>query len=141
MRERYEDFVKNVTLLESLEPYERDRLSDAFKTATFEPDETIIREGDWGDVFYILEEGEAIATKTLTPGQEPQEVMQYKVGDYFGELSLLRGEPRAANVIAKTKVKVVTLDRHSFKRMLGPLEEILKRQQEKYEAILKSKIA
>ena len=75
MRERYEDFVKNVTLLESLEPYERDRLSDAFKTATFEAEETIIREGDWGDVFYILEEGEAIATKTLTPGQEPQEVM------------------------------------------------------------------
>ena len=138
MRERYEDFVKNVSLLESLEPYERDRLSDAFKTASYKAGESIICEGDWGDIFYILEEGEAVATKTLTPGQEPQEVMQYKTGDYFGELSLLRGEPRAANVMAKTAVKVVTLDRHSFKRLLGPLEEILKRNAVKYENILKS---
>lgn len=53
--------------------------------------------------------------------------MKYKSGDYFGELALIRNEPRAANVIAKTHVSVVTLDRHSFKRLLGPIEEILKR--------------
>ena len=46
---------------------------------------------------------------------------------YFGELSLLRDEPRAANIIAKTNIKVVWLDRDAFKRLLGPLEELLKR--------------
>lgn len=53
--------------------------------------------------------------------------MQYKEGDYFGELALLRNEPRAASVIAKVDCQCVSLDRHSFKRVLGPLEEILKR--------------
>ena len=53
--------------------------------------------------------------------------MTYQSGDYFGELALLKNEPRAANVIAKTKLKVVSLDRKMFKRLLGPLDQILKR--------------
>lgn len=53
--------------------------------------------------------------------------MEYQDGDYFGELALLKNEPRAANVKAKTKLKTVTLNRDSFMRLLGPLEDILKR--------------
>ena len=58
--------------------------------------------------------------------------MQYKPSDYFGELALLRGEPRAANVVAKTKLKVVSLERNSFKRLLGPLDQILMRNMDAY---------
>jgi cAMP-dependent protein kinase regulator len=59
--------------------------------------------------------------------------MQYKVGDYFGERALIKNEPRAANIIAKNECAVVLLDRHSFKRLLGPLEDILRRNLEVYE--------
>ena len=60
--------------------------------------------------------------------------MQYHVGDYFGERALIKNEPRAANVIAKSPTcTVVSMDRHSFKRLLGPLEELLKRNMELYE--------
>ena len=55
-----------------------------------------------------------------------------QVGDYFGELALLTGEPRAASVIAKGYCKVATLDRRSFKRLLGSVEEILKRKAQEY---------
>ena len=54
-----------------------------------------------GDVFYMIEEGEAFATKTVEPGKPPVTVFNYRSGDYFGELALIRGDPRAANVIAK----------------------------------------
>jgi cAMP-dependent protein kinase regulator len=67
-REKYEEFLTRVELLENMEPYERSKISDAFKTATYEESENVIQEGDWGDVFYIIEGGEAYATKTLTPG-------------------------------------------------------------------------
>jgi cAMP-dependent protein kinase regulator len=60
-------------------------------------------------------------------------VKAYKVGDYFGERALLKNEPRAANVAAKTDCVVVSMDRHSFKRLMGPLEEILKRNMDVYE--------
>lgn len=135
-RDRYEEFLRQVELLENMDPYERSQLADCFKACTFGPGEFVIHEGEWGDVFYIVEEGSAIATKTLTPGQPPATVKTYHIGDYFGELALLRNEPRAANIIAQTQLKCVQLDRHSFKRMLGPLEDILKRNAAKYQTIL-----
>lgn len=59
--------------------------------------------------------------------------MEYKYGDYFGERALLKNEPRAANVIAKSDCVLVSMDRHSVKRLLGPLEQLLKRNFEIYE--------
>ena len=59
--------------------------------------------------------------------------MKYTTGDFFGERALIKNEPRAANVIAATDCSVVSLDRHSVKRLLGPLEDLLKRNFEIYE--------
>jgi cAMP-dependent protein kinase regulator len=70
----------------------------------------------------------------MNSGEEAKEVMKYKPGDYFGERALIQNEPRAANVIAKTDCKVVSLDRHSFKRLMGPLDTILRRNMEVYES-------
>ena len=59
--------------------------------------------------------------------------MDYEIGSYFGERALLKNEPRAANVIAQTDCLLVSMDRHSVKRLLGPLEALLKRNFEIYE--------
>jgi len=59
--------------------------------------------------------------------------MAYAVGDYFGERALLKNERRAANVVAQTDCILVSMDRHSVKRLLGPLEDLLKRNFEVYE--------
>ena len=86
-----------------------------------------------GDVFYILEEGNCIATKTLEKGKPETKIKDYKEGDYFGERALIKGEPRYANIIAESdNVKVISLDRISFKRLLGPIENLLLRNMEKY---------
>lgn len=87
----------------------------------------MIKEGEEGNAFFLIMSGGAVATKTLEPGKAPVEVLKYKQGDYFGERSLLKNEPRAANIIATSSLQVVILDRHSFKRLLGPMEDILKR--------------
>ena len=116
-----------------MDAYERSKLADAFKEEHYGPDEFVIKEGGDGNVFYLIMSGEAIATKTFEPGKPPQEVYRYKPGDYFGERALLKGEPRAANIIATSDLQVVALDRHSFKRLLGPMEEILKRNMSVYQ--------
>ena len=53
-----------------------------------------------GDTFFIIVEGKAFATKILEPGKPAEKVKQYKKGEYFGELALIRGDPRAASVIS-----------------------------------------
>ena len=83
-----------------MEPYERSKLADAFTEKKFSQGEFVIRENEPGNEMFLLQEGAAIATKTLQAGKDPEQVMEYKIGDYFGERALLKNEPRAANVIA-----------------------------------------
>ena len=64
----------------------------------------MITEGTEGDIFFLIMSGKAIATKTLQPGTPATVVKQYREGDYFGERALLKNEPRAANIIAETRL-------------------------------------
>ena len=126
-RDKYETFLTKIPLLETVDSYERSQIAEAFREKKYEAGEYIITEGTEGRELFFLETGKAYATKTFTAGSEAERVCEYSVGSYFGELALLRNEPRAANIIAETDCMVVSVDRHSFKRLLGPLEDILKR--------------
>merc|ERR1712154_228949 len=99
--------------------------------------DVIIRQGDGGDRFYLLEEGTANAIKTNESGEE-EIVFQYTENDYFGELALLKDEPRAATIKATSALKVAWLDRGSFTRLLGSLTTVLERNTEKYNKFVKS---
>lgn len=136
-RTMYEHFLSNVPLLSSLEPEERSKIADALVSKVYPDGEAVLRQGEMGDTFFFVEEGEAIVTKTQQ-GEEGEyreiTVGQLKKGDYFGELSLLRLEPRAATVSAvhrtdasQPKLKVAALDAPAFTRLLGPLREIMER--------------
>ena len=131
-RKKYENTLKKVEILKSIEPYELGQICDALKIKTFKKGETIIKQDDNGDIFYILEEGSAHAEKVFEQGKKPQRVKDYEEGGYFGELALLKGEPRAATIIADTNCKCLFLERMAFKRLLGPLENILRRNSENY---------
>ena len=136
-RERYESTLKKVEILKSIDPYELGQICDALKTQNFKKGDYIIKQGDRGDVFYILDEGSAHAEKVFEEGKPAQSVKDYKSGDYFGELALLKGEPRAASIVADTDCKCISLDRMAFKRLLGPLEDILQRNSESYVKYMK----
>ncbi|KAI9883864.1 MAG: hypothetical protein M1823_004355 [Watsoniomyces obsoletus] len=122
-RRMYENFLEEVPLLSTLTPYERSKIADALDSQKFSSGSTIIREGDRGEAFYLLESGEAEAYKGGIEGP----VCFYKKGDYFGELALLNDAPRAASVVSKTDVKVATLGKDGFQRLLGPVEGIMRR--------------
>jgi cAMP-dependent protein kinase regulator len=131
-REKYEGFLKSVNIFNSMEPYEVSQICDALKVVRVEADQYIIKEKEEGDIFYIIEEGEAIAEKTNSKTGQLVNVKTYSKGDFFGELALIRNEPRAASIRTTTDCKLLTLDRMSFKRLLGPIETILKRNSDNY---------
>ncbi|KAH7149571.1 cyclic nucleotide-binding-like protein [Dactylonectria estremocensis] len=122
-RRMYESFLEEVPILATITPYERSKIADALETKKFAPGELIIKEGDPGHSFYLLSSGEADAYK----GDPSNKVLHYSKGDFFGELALLNDAPRAASVVAASDVKVASLGKNAFQRLLGPVEGILRR--------------
>ncbi|KAF8076240.1 cyclic nucleotide-binding-like protein [Lyophyllum atratum] len=137
-RTMYEQFLSTVTLLSSLDAPERSKIADALVSKVYHDGEAVVRQGEMGDTFFFVEEGEAVVTKLQQ--SEEGHVQEITVGhlvkgDYFGELSLLRRAPRAATVsavqrerpVAQPRLKVAALDAPAFTRLLGPLREIMER--------------
>ena len=70
--------------------------------------EVIIREGEEGDLFYIVESGRATAS------YRGEKLSSMGRGDPFGEIALLRGVPRTATVIADEPTVLFALERGEF---------------------------
>ena len=71
-------------------------------------DSVIVREGDVGDRFWVIEEGDVVVDQGGTP------IARLGPGDSFGELALIRDIPRTASVTAQTQCGLYALDRESF---------------------------
>lgn len=130
-RNVFEEFLAKIDILADLEPYERSKICDCLATENFAQGDFIIKEGEEGSKFYLIQEGTADAIKSID-GQDVT-VMSYQPNSYFGELALLNNDKRKASIrVTSEKLVAASLDKASFKRMLGPIEEILQRNSAKY---------
>jgi len=137
-RKKYEGFLEKVPILEQLTAWERMIIADTLETFTFQDGEVIMREGEAGDRFYIIVEGDAEVYQNRDG--EKEQISTLHASDYFGEIALLTNRPRSATVVAVNSLKCVGLDRDRFNQVLGPCEDILRRNMEKYNQFMASKI-
>src|SRR5262249_342352 len=86
-------------------------------TKTFAAGEVILREGEPGDVAYMITSGECRVYRTVDGPEETLGTMG--AGDVFGEMALLLYEPRAASVVALEPVTVVIVDKQTLDEGLG----------------------
>ena len=83
------------------------------------PAETVLaRHGDTGNEFYLIMDGSA---RVELPARRRTRL---KPGDYFGEMSLLDGEPRSATVIADTPMRLLVIQRRDFSTLLREAPEL-----------------
>ena len=140
--------IKRNMLFRACSEEELQDLIDAFDTANAKADSIVIKQGDEGDMFYVVEEGKLDvmvstaddASSEHDVGSAPSVVVgvPYVSGSSFGELALMYGSPRAATIRAKTDCVLWSLDRRAFKGITGSHKQ--KREEIILETIRKVKI-
>ncbi|KRY90249.1 cGMP-dependent protein kinase egl-4 [Trichinella pseudospiralis] len=118
------NFLRDVPLFKNLSEDRISKLADSMDLDYFTEGTYIIREGEKGDLFFIITSGTVRVTQLIDGKDEPQEIRKLQKGDFFGEKALLGDEVRTASIIAIDSVEVLTLDRESFQKLIGDLEEL-----------------
>ena len=133
-REVYQGFLEKVPILETCNAGEIQTLADSLAEETYEDGSVVCTQGEPGSFFYIIKEGNA---KCLI---DDKEVANLSAGSYFGEIALMTSKPRQATVRAIGTLKVLALDKATFTRVLGPMEDIMKRNMAKYTEYVQGQI-
>ena len=97
--------------------------------ASFKKGDALMREGERGDTFFILQAG----TCAVTMGR--RQVRNLKEGDGFGEIALIYNQPRTATVTATSDCEVFLMNRAAYR---NEVVESIKNQRRQYEQFLSS---
>jgi MFS family permease len=100
--------LRRIPMFAPLRAHVLERLAAELEPVTARAGQAIIREGEPGDRFYLIESGRCEATVS----GDPIRVME--PGDSFGEIALLNDIPRTATVVALDDVELFALERHPF---------------------------
>jgi CRP-like cAMP-binding protein len=126
---QYQEFLRQVQINDHklgnlLTDSELEKMTISLERETFEPGDTIIRQGNSGDHFYIISEGNVGVYKADPAGKE-NKLATLHVGNYFGEKALLKEDVRQASCIAESKVVCLTLGRDDFVEMMGTFDDMM----------------
>jgi hypothetical protein len=108
--------LNNVSIFAPLSDDEIERLAAASAARVYAPGEAIVRMGQEGNSMFVIIRG---SVKVQVPGKTDQKVVSdLGENDFFGEMSLLTGEPRSANVVAAEETEVLQIKSDGFKPIL-----------------------
>jgi NADH:ubiquinone reductase (H+-translocating) len=89
----------------------------------FEPGEIVFRQGDVGDAFYMILQGEVEVIRE-DPDQPPLKLGSLKSGEFFGEMALVGGQPRGATIRAASPLTVLALRQREFHSLLEHIPDL-----------------
>jgi len=108
-----ERVLSSVDLFASMPPELRREIAIAGSTAVYGSGEAIVRQGEPGQSMFVIASG--AVSVVLEPARN--EVARIPSGGYFGEMSLLTGEPRTATVLAVGDVQTIEINADLFRRL------------------------
>jgi putative ABC transport system ATP-binding protein len=107
------EFLRQIDLFRALTPRQLTDVAEKMTKRHFPPGEVVIREGDPGEEFYLISDGEAEVVRT------GHEVARMGPGEFFGEVALISGEPRNATVLAQGELDCYALGKDDFQAALS----------------------
>jgi CRP-like cAMP-binding protein len=117
------DALRRVPLFASLSSNAIDEIARVARRHRYERDEVVFYQGDPGDTFYVILDGQVKVSVSSSEGQEAILVM-LNAGESFGEFALLDEQPRSATIQASLPTEVVTLRKDDFQRLIHQSPEI-----------------
>ena len=111
------ELLLQIPLFEALGKEARDFITKRLKREDFYSGEVIVRQGDTGDSLYLITSGLVKVTKREKDGTS-QELARLQAGDYFGEMSLLGGQPRSADITAISETTTFVLFKEDMDAIL-----------------------
>jgi small-conductance mechanosensitive channel/CRP-like cAMP-binding protein len=111
------DVLHRTPIFRLLDEVELTELAAAMRHMTFAPGERLLRQGDPGDSMYFVVAGRIGITIQSSDGSE-KELASFEAGDFFGEISLLTGEPRGVTASALSRVTCYCLDKTGLQRTM-----------------------
>src|SRR5438067_7329604 len=106
------DMLANVDLFEGLPKKALRQIAESGKEMSFDAGAVVCKEGESDGRFYLIEDGSAQVTI------RGRDVNQLGSGDYFGEISIIDGEPRSATVAASTPLRTLSMTSWNFRSIL-----------------------
>lgn len=113
---RRRQLLASLELFSGLSDAERTELARTMKYAPFAESEVMTRQGAEAHWLYLMEDGKAVIR--VSDGLNDREVAQLAGPCFFGEMSLLTGEPRSATVIADSEVECFRLDKAAVQKII-----------------------
>ncbi|CAL8103240.1 unnamed protein product [Orchesella dallaii] len=110
--------VKHILLFRSLDSDQMQDVIDAMFQRVVQKGDYVIKQGDDGDNFYVIESGKYKVFVQMEGEAEPKIVANYDGHGSFGELALMYNMPRAATVQAETDGSLWAMDRLTFRRIV-----------------------
>ena len=106
------DHMRKVPLFRGMRTSALETVADRASEITFDDGDTVTREGEPGDTFYIVTDGRLRVSKQGT------KLRDLGPGDFLGEISLVDGGPRTATVTADGRVEALVIRRADFLEMI-----------------------
>lgn len=112
--DRFYDVLRGLEIFEPLDEDSLRDLSGQLQLKEFNANKIVLKKGEPGTSLYIILEG-----RIAVIGDEGQTLSEMGVGDIFGEMSLLSGEPITTSIHSREKTRLATLSSKDFKHVLN----------------------
>lgn len=109
--------LRSLAVFEPLSDSQIDQVAQSAAIHRYGVGETLVRQGDQGESLFTIKSGR-VRVEVRNDAGQPTTVAELGPDDFFGEMSLLTGEPRSASVIAQTETEVVVVDKADFAAVL-----------------------